>query len=299
MDFWGERTDKTRGLSLVLLSTAAYGTMPILAKVAYASGLATAGLLAARFVLATLLFTLLAWREAPLPFRSRCLLWGISCVFAANSFAYFEALETLPASRVVLLFYVYPVIVTLLSAGIGLEALTIRGLAAAGLAMTGAALTAGSVGGRTSGWGVFLALSASLLYATFIVLVSRFAAGIAPGTAARHVAQLSALVFVIFAAGRGESVVPSTPAAWGAVLSIAVVSTVVAHQAFLAGLARIGPARAAVASSLEMVVTVALAVIFLGEVISARQCLGGALILSAVVLQNVGRLWMGSRGGSP
>ncbi len=201
MNLEGSRTEKARGLALVVLSTVAYGTMPILAKITYSSGVGPAGLLAWRFLLAAGLFALLSRGERPLPFRTRLLLWGVSCVFAANSFAYFRALETLPASRVALLFYVYPVIVTLLSAAMGLEAFTLRGLIAATLAVLGTAFTARGPGGGGSAQGVLFALSAAFCYALFIILVSRFAAGVSPRAAARHVAVLVRCTFSDMHAG--------------------------------------------------------------------------------------------------
>ena len=78
--------------------------------------------------------------------------------------------------------------------------------------------------------------------------------------------------------------------AWVTVAALCLFCTVVPIRAFLAGLARVGPARAAVVSSLEAVVTVVLAAAFLGERIGRRQVLGGALILGGVVMQNLGAL---------
>ena len=53
---------------------------------------------------------------------------------------------------------------------------------------------------------------------------------------------------------------------------------------FFAGLKRIDPANASMISTLEPVVTVALAVIVLGEAITMPKILGGTMILAAVAL---------------
>jgi drug/metabolite transporter (DMT)-like permease len=74
-----------------------------------------------------------------------------------------------------------------------------------------------------------------------------------------------------------------------------VVCTVIALRAFLAGMALVGPARAAVASSVEVPVTIALAVAFLGERIGAREVTGGALILGAVAMHNLRPQWRRGR----
>ena len=55
-------------------------------------------------------------------------------------------------------------------------------------------------------------------------------------------------------------------------------------SAFFAGLKRVGPSEAAILSTAEPVVTVALAFVVLGERLTPAQLLGGALVLGAVVL---------------
>ena len=69
---------------------------------------------------------------------------------------------------------------------------------------------------------------------------------------------------------------------WAAV--IALFSTVIPIVLFVAGLARVGASTAAIASTVEPAMTVALAWIVLGETLGPLQLAGGALVLSAVVL---------------
>jgi drug/metabolite transporter (DMT)-like permease len=53
---------------------------------------------------------------------------------------------------------------------------------------------------------------------------------------------------------------------------------------FMAGLARVGPSTASIASTVEPPFTVALAWIVFGETLGPLQLAGGAFVLSAVVL---------------
>jgi len=278
--------EEARGLVLVLVSAAAYGTLPILAKLAYGAGIRPAALLAARFAIAAAVFALLA-REEPPPWRVRLRLWGVGLVFVTNTFTYFTALETVSAATVALLIYSYPVIVTLLAALAGLEGLRLRSLLAAVLAFAGCALTASGPVAR--GPGVAFALATAVIYATYIVLGSRYAAGVKAETAALHVAQVCVAAYVPWALVDGRGI-PAHPRPWLLVVAIAVVPTVVALRTFLSGLGRVGPARAAVLSSFEVVVTMALSITVLGERLGPRQWLGAALILGAVGLQNLGAL---------
>src|SRR5262245_5754422 len=280
------RPEAVRGLVFLLVSTIAYGTMPILAKGAYRYGVETGPLLFWRFLLASVLFALFA-RGKALPLRQRLLLWGLGVVFIGNAVTYFKALETVPATTVSLVVYTYPVIVMLESALLGLEHLTVRGLLSAVLAFSGCALTAGAA--IAGGTGIYYALACALIYATYIVLSSRFARDVPAESAALHLAQAAAVGMGVMGAARGGLALPPSPVAWLLVLAIAILCTVVAMYAFLAGLARVGPGRASVVSSLEVVVTLVLAYFFLGERLGPRQQVGAALILGAVVLQNMGR----------
>jgi drug/metabolite transporter (DMT)-like permease len=277
------RSPSGLGIGLVFLSTVAYGTLPILTKLAYQQGLTLFLLLSLRFVIAAAFFALIGRGQPSLPLRVRVRLWGLGAVFLLDSFAYFKALETLSASQTALLFYVYPVIVTLLSAILGIEALTFRGLAAACLSFAGAGLTVAPWGALRDVRGILYTFVAAFLYATFVVLASRVQ--VPAQTAASHVAQLGAVVWTVLALARSELRLPTSPLAWATVLGIALFCTVVAHGAFLAGLARVGPGRAAVVSSFEVIVTVALAVLALREHVGLRPLLGGVLILLAVGIQ--------------
>jgi drug/metabolite transporter (DMT)-like permease len=77
---------------------------------------------------------------------------------------------------------------------------------------------------------------------------------------------------------------PATGAGWVIIGSMALVATVLPVVTFLAGLERIGPTNAAMLSTLEPVVTVALAAWLLGEMLKPVTLLGGGLILVAILL---------------
>ena len=285
------RSEEARGLLYILVATAAYGSMPIVGKLVYASGVRPTGALAWRFAVAVTIFALLQRRDEPaLPWRRRAALWSLGLVFVGNAFAYFAALETVPAATVAVLVYTYPVMVLLLSAAIGQEALTVRGLLAAALAFAGCALTTGGLSGLSGQPGVLLVLLSALIYATYVVLGGRFSVGVPAEVAARHLVQACAAVLVPWAAFRGELALPPSPWAWASLLALGSLCTVVPIRAFLAGMQRIGPGRAAVLSSVEVIITIILAVVLLGEPVSLRQVGGAALILSAVLLQNLGAL---------
>ena len=284
-------TSEARGLALIAFSTLAYGVQPIFGKVAYAAGVEPLSLLAWRYLIASALLVLLERGPRP-PLRERLRLWGIGSIFIGNSVAYFMALQLLPASVNALIMFTYPVIVAPLAALTGVERLTWRSLLAALAAVVGCAFTTGGfpLSSGLSAKGVAWALAAAVIYAGYVVVNSRFARGVSAQSLALHLVQVSALVCTGLALAVPGLALPKEPRAWLSVVAIAVISTVVAMVAFLAGMAAVGPSRASVLSSLEVLVTLVLAFLLLGERLTPQQWAGAALILGAVAFQNASAL---------
>src|SRR4030042_1475235 len=106
------------GIVLIATSAAAFGTLSIFGRYAYADGLDTATLLFLRFTFATVLIaSLLLIRGEPLP-RGRTLGWliGMGAIgYVAQSFCFLAAIKYASAGLVAILLYLYPTFVTILS----------------------------------------------------------------------------------------------------------------------------------------------------------------------------------------
>jgi drug/metabolite transporter (DMT)-like permease len=276
--------DRLVGIILVALSAAAFGTLPIFSRYAFADGMDAFTVLCLRFSLATILMVaLLVVRRERLPRGSALLrLIGMGAIgYVGQSSAYLIALEYASAGLVALLLYLYPVFVALLAVLVLREPLTgVKGLAL-GLALIGTALTVGPMEGQILG--ILLAIAAALIYSVYIIVGTNVMKRVS-------VAQSSAVIFAAAGMGAGALMIvdgphlPSTGVGWAAVASIVVISTILPVMAFLAGLERIGPTNAAMLSTLEPVVTVLLANWLLNETLTPLTLLGGGLILVAVLL---------------
>jgi drug/metabolite transporter (DMT)-like permease len=77
---------------------------------------------------------------------------------------------------------------------------------------------------------------------------------------------------------------PTSANGWLIVAATVLIATVIPVVTFLAGLKRIGPTDASMLSTLEPVVTVALAAWLFNEKLQPITLLGGALILIAVIV---------------
>jgi drug/metabolite transporter (DMT)-like permease len=276
--------NRLTGIILVAISAAAFATLGILGRYAYAEGMDALTILALRFSLsALLLLILLAARRESLPRgRNLLLLVGMGAIgYVGQAYCYLTALKYASPGLVALLLYLYPVFVAILAAIWLHEPVTRRKALTLGMALAGLALTVGPAGGQ---WlGALLAIAAAVIYSVYILAGNRVM---------REVSAIQSSVVIFVSAGAMSGLLmmangpqlPSTAAGWAVIGAIVVVATVVPVVAFLAGLARIGPTNAAMISTLEPVVTVALAALLLGETLPPVTLLGGALILAAVLV---------------
>ena len=286
----GRRWDA--GTLWVLASAAGFGAMAIFAKLAYAAGVGTPTLLAVRFsIAAVVLWGLLAVRRQPARVSRRTLgglllMGGVG--YVGQALAFFTALQTIPAATTGLLLYTYPAMVSLLAWLFLRQRMTRAGAVALALATLGCVLVLGGPsaalgqGGLDSA-GVAWALTAAVVYSLYIIAGTPITAGAPPLVGATYIISAAAVVFAGAGLLGGSLRFTFGPDGWAITVAIALVCTVLPVAAFVAGLARLGPARASILSTVEPAVTIALAALALGERISVTQIVGGALILSAVL----------------
>jgi drug/metabolite transporter (DMT)-like permease len=121
-------------------------------------------------------------------------------------------------------------------------------------------------------------------YTAYILVSDRIVGAVDPLALSALVLAGATATFALAGLVTGTLDLALSGEAWLWLVLIALVSTVVAVSAFFAGLRRVGPSEAAILSTFEPIVTVALAFAALGERLTAPQLAGGALVLAAVIL---------------
>ena len=285
---------------MVLGSAVAFGTLSIFAKLAYSAGLGTEQLLAFRFVLAAIGMWAVSFAVGQNPLRlprrkATGLLALGGVLYPAQALTYFYALRTLPASLCVLIVYIYPSLVVIAGWLFLRRRISVWHGAALALSFLGVAMLVGGAQFQLAS-GLIFALAAPLCYTAFILLGERAMSSVPAVAASATMMSATAIVLCVVAAIEGRLDLPHTGGAWAVSVGIAVIPTMVAISLFLAGLPRIGAARAALLSTLEPVVTVSLAIALLGDRFSFLQALGGVLVLLAVIVVQAAHLW---RPGPP
>lgn len=273
------------GVLFILVSAAGFGAMPIFAKYAYASGADPITLLFLRFTTASgimLLYNMVRKTRFP---KGRLLVGAIlmgGIGYAGQSFSYFTALLYAPAGTVAILLYLYPALVTGGSILFLKQKITLSETTALMLALTGTVCVIGlETGGQPLG--ILLGVMAALIYAIYIITGSRLIRNADVITASTVIMMSAGAVYTMGVLIHGARF-PTQATGWFAVAAIVVISTVIAIVAFFEGLKRVGPVHSAMLSTIEPVVTVALAWMAFGEGVTLVKFAGGAMILTAGIM---------------
>jgi drug/metabolite transporter (DMT)-like permease len=285
-----------------LLSALGFGAMAIFAKYAYGDGVNLVTLLAVRFTIAAVALWLLARARGAIG-TPRALLAGALlglCGYAVEAGLFFGALTRIDASLASLVLYVYPALVLAGAVALGRDYIDGRRAAALFVSLAGVALVlAGGDPGRFDGVGVLMALAAAVGYSAYVLGSDKAAEGTTPLAFAAAVCTGAANAFLLAGLVLGELDFTFEPTGWLWIGALALVSTVLAITAFLEGMQRVGPGKAAIVSTVEPPFTVALAALCFGERLAPVQLLGGALVLAGVVVLQTQRSSASSAASAP
>jgi drug/metabolite transporter (DMT)-like permease len=233
------------------------------------------------------------WRGRARPPAEPCppwivVLFGLS-IAAANYF-YYSSVATLPVAVAIVIQYTAPGLVVLWLAVAARRRPSVRVVAALAAAFAGVALLSELPdvlsGGGTSlaPRGVAAAIASAFAFASYIITAERVEKSAGPvGSLARGFGVASVLWIVIQATrGRPDTLLDSL--ILPGVIVLAVVATIIPFSLFLWGLARIGPSRAGIVSTLEPLSAAILAYFWLDQSLGGVQIAGAALVVAGIAV---------------
>jgi drug/metabolite transporter, DME family len=289
------------GAGLVLAAASFFATLGPLAAFATRAGVSSLALVTWRAGLGALcvVLALAAWRALghsvaitrlqTLPARDRWSMGGAAIANTILNLSVFVAFTRIGITLSLLIFYLYPALVALASVawfGDRLDGLRWSALA---MSMAGIVLVVAGAGqiGQLDLLGMGLALVGALGQ-TFYVMAARHGFARVPGAQAAFLTMAGAAgIYVVLAlvfAQAGTLLQPlSSAAAFWPVLLAGVIGAGAPTFLYITGIRRLGAPRAAILSTFEPVVGVALATLLLGERPGPLQLVGGALIIAAAI----------------
>ncbi|MDY7077596.1 MAG: DMT family transporter [Chloroflexota bacterium] len=283
-------SEQRQGVVSTVAASFFLGWAPILGKLAYRQGVAPFTLAAFRTAVAALLLWLafvLFWRrEVSISWRG---LMGCIIVGAVNGFGslfYYTSLARLDASYAALLNTLYPVwvVLFLFAAGQPLTRLTLVRLA---LSMLGVYLLTRTGPGELDWLGVTLMIASAAAYGWHLVLGQWVLADVPSRTGALYgltgMACVVVLAWVLQGPMQQTAMMPITAGGWSAILALGL-TTVLSRLATFSALRRVGGVETSLVGLLELLVSLVLAFLLLGERLTLVQWVGGGVLVVSMML---------------
>ena len=273
------------GITIGLAAAVAFALSNTSASLAFHGGSNPLTLAATRFVLPTLV--LVVWLRLQgvllwLPKRDGWIAVALGAITAAYTWALLSAIGAIPLAIAILIFFLFPLIATIILGVCGWEKLGWQTIAAVVLAFFGLALALDPRAGNLDIEGMALAFGGALGLGTVIAVSSRvFRAGDSrPVTL--YMAAVSAVMLVIICAVQGDFVFPVTGFGWIGFIGAAALYAF-AMIAFYIAVSMIGPTRSSLLCYVEPVIAAGLGVILLSEALTFIQIAGIALVIVSLV----------------
>jgi drug/metabolite transporter (DMT)-like permease len=269
----------------VVAAACGYAFNGPLSRLFYDDGGEPMTLVTLRTVVAAGAFALwFAWGPPRRPSRADVrLIVPVGLVQMAYTAALVFGFDHAPVALVVLLFYTYPLLVTLGAVALFGERLSASGLALIVVGAAGLVLTVGAPSSVTAP-GLLFGLAAGAGNAVTI-LANR--ALLQRGLRVVDIAALTyaapALLSLVLLATRAVPLPPATTASWASALAFSTIGTVVPYVLFYRAVAVIGASLAALIATAEPIIALFLAYLLLGEHLGVAELVGAALIVAAIV----------------
>lgn len=277
------------GFVLVALSAFGFAASPTLARLAYEGGSDAATAALFRFSLGTVvLFVAHRLRHRKLALDRRLALIGLGTglLYAAESLAYLYAVQRIPVSVTVLVFFTFPVFVALLVRLIDKVPVTPVKTISLVAAFAGVALTTGAAPQTLDPLGIGLALVAAIGTAAFIVLGGQITRALGSIGFALIAFTVATVVFGTWIVLTGTLNLPETALGWFGLVGGSLIF-VASILCFFTALRVVETVSATLVANLEPIVAIAIAFLVLDEILTLPQMAGAAIVVAAILLPSL------------
>lgn len=282
-------SEKLKGYLCGIVSGATYGMIPLFSLPVLHEGLDFDSLLFYRYLMAAAVMALIQVvrrRSLAISLRDVPLVVLLGVLFAFSSVFMFMAFDYMPTGLVSTMYFVYPVITALIMSLFFREQMTWVRLLSLVLALAGIAMLYVSDGDeRISLFGVALTFAAALVYALYIIITNKSRIRKVPSsTLAFWSLAVGTVVFFVRAdCGMALQAVPSIKA-WGFILMLAIVPTVVSCTALVLSIRFVGSTVTSILGASEPVTAVLCGTLVFAEPMSWRIFFGIVTIIVAVLV---------------
>lgn len=283
---------ETRGYILITIASILWGTMGILAKLSFEFGILPETLIALRIAISstTLLIVLAIFSRDSFKIRKtdalRFLILGVFAI-AFQRISYFYAVDLTTATVAAILFYTYPVFVTLAASFFLRERISSRALLAIVLAFSGVTLVvkiynASSLNVNLAG--IVFGLLSSLLFTLYFMMTRKLRNRYGSWTLTFYGDGIGALTLVPVISLSLPKIAKFPPQLWLLIFTIAWIPSLLAYLLYSYALRYVKASRGSILSVIEPLSAALFSTILIGESLEKPQIVGISLALLGVVL---------------
>lgn len=276
-----------KGFFFIFLSVSLLGLTPVIGKFAYRLGISVETLLFLRFAIASvLLFSYLLIRHQSFKIRQNQFrtIIVLGLLFCIQSVTYFTSIKYILSSLAVVLFYIYPIIVLLLTIFIDKQKLSLGILFPILLSLLGIIILVGLPTGSINYFGVLLTITSAFSFALYVIIGKRIVSELSTVVLTSWVTGCTSIFLLIVGTIKGSISLQFQPTGWYYVIALALFCTIISTISFYRGMKYLSPAKTSLFSTIEPIVTTISAYLLLNEAINPIQIIGIGCILSSVIL---------------
>lgn len=273
------------------MSAVCYGTLVIFGKIGISMELTSVRMLTLRFIFATILLFLFFGIKDIKQLRptktmlAKCAFLGIF-FYLGQSLMFFRSIEYIPASTASLILYFYPLVVLIISVVFLKEKFRMSSLLSVVLILGGCSLVFFDAFQRSFDIrGIMFAGLSVILFSTYLTVAQIILKNENTTTATFYVTLFTAIGYTVLNGGTGFAGITQQQLALG--IALGLIPSALAMWLLYAGLKAIGAAYTSIFSSVEPIVTLILAGLFLGEEIVAFQIFGVILLIAGIIVPNL------------
>ncbi len=277
---------------LIVAASVIWGTMGIFAKLAFEYGIDPVTLTALRILISstTMLVPVSIFRRKLLRLERKdmpqLLILGLFAV-AFQRIVYFYAVDLTTATIAAVLFYTYPVFVTVYATLLLKERITLFIVSAVALTFLGVVLV---VKAYESTWisinlpGLVFGLLAAMLFALYFLMTKRLRNNYTNWTLLLYGDGIGALALTPVICFSISEIASYTQHLWLLIFTIALFPSLMAYLLFSYALKYVEPSKGSILSVIEPLSAAFFSTIILGEKFEPIQIIGVALVLTGIVL---------------
>lgn len=283
-------SQQMRGIVMSSLASISFGFIPLFTLPMMTMGLRTPSILAYRFLLAALvMLPILLYRKINLriSLREGLLLLSLGLIYICSAMGLQLGYLYMPTGVATVIHFTYPVYVILLLLLFFRQRPSFITLIAIVLAFVGVvAISGGGNGGKPIALEGFLIVAATgLAYASYMVIVNKSVLSTMNNIKLSFYALLfCGTGFLIIAHFWGGVQPLPNQKAWGLMILLAILPTVIANITLVEGVKMCGSTLSSVLGSLEPLTAVVIGVLIFNEPLKTANIVGIVLIISSVLL---------------